>query len=491
MTIPSRDKRLLPDSADRVEAHRAVDQAAGSAVAGAGVEAGAGAAHGAAPQGVTALWGAQRVLRQRINRMHYSFYDTFGDSAFNARPYSLYEANPPKISSWTESAGFNIGGPLKIPHVYDGTDKTFFYINFGGTWSRSPVDQFATVPTLAERNGDFSADNILLYNPLSNLTGPRSLMTNAGCFQATPSSPLPPAGTCIPTNLISHAGDQSAHLHSHAQYSGDERRRAEFQLSPADESPRPEQPPERQRHAPALLEAEPGGELQPQRCHLALAEQLSGNRGKHIHARTERDDRADAELDQDVHAHVAIIFFAQPVPRTERVFGFGGHQLAARPDGNFAESARLRSSLHQFHQFHGAERSDFLPGPQPDVSLRRQSPLDEDQAHHHRRRRSPEVGHQPRRRSRAQRLFCIYRIDDQPADCHGRSSQFSRQLPVGCSLRAVHRKRFRGFSSRLPGEYQNSIWRYVHVLPQLGLHRLRHRRLAHVPEIYADVRRAL
>ena len=141
--------------------------------------------------------------RQRINRTHFSLYDTFGDSAFNARPYSLYEANPPKISSWTESAGLNIGGPLKIPHVYDGTDKTFFFINFGGNWSRSPVDQFATVPTLAERNGDFSADNTLLYNPLSNLTGPRSLMTNAGCYQATPSSPLPPAGTCIPTSLIS------------------------------------------------------------------------------------------------------------------------------------------------------------------------------------------------------------------------------------------------------------------------------------------------
>jgi len=59
------------------------------------------------------------------------------------------------------------------------------------------------VPTLAERNGDFSADNTLLYNPLSSLTGPRSLMTNAGCYQATPSSPLPPAGACIPTNLIS------------------------------------------------------------------------------------------------------------------------------------------------------------------------------------------------------------------------------------------------------------------------------------------------
>ena len=155
------------------------------------------------PQGVDALWGAQRVMRQRINRVHYSFYDTFGDSAFNARPYSLYEANPPKISSWTESAGLNIGGPLKIPHVYDGSDKTFFYINFGGAWSRSPVDQFSTVPTQAERNGDFSADNVQLYNPLSNITGPRTLMTNTGCYKATSASPLPPAGTCIPTNMIS------------------------------------------------------------------------------------------------------------------------------------------------------------------------------------------------------------------------------------------------------------------------------------------------
>jgi len=155
------------------------------------------------PQGVDALWGAQRVMRQRINRIHYSFYDTFGDSTLNARPYSLYEANPPKISSWTESAGLNIGGPLKIPHVYDGTDKTFFYINFGGTWARTPVDQFATVPTVAERNGDFSAENVQLYDPLSNLTGPRALMTNTGCFQATPASSLPPPGTCIPTNKIS------------------------------------------------------------------------------------------------------------------------------------------------------------------------------------------------------------------------------------------------------------------------------------------------
>jgi trimeric autotransporter adhesin len=154
---------------------------------------------GGGQQGVAALWGVQRVMRQRINRVHYSFYDTFGDSALNARPYSLYEANPPKISSWNESAGMNIGGPLKIPHVYDGTDKTFFYINFGGTWSRNPVDSFATVPTAAERLGDFSAANVLLYDPVPNLNSPRSLISNTGCQQDAANAP----GTCIPSNRIS------------------------------------------------------------------------------------------------------------------------------------------------------------------------------------------------------------------------------------------------------------------------------------------------
>jgi hypothetical protein len=135
--------------------------------------------------------------------MHFSIYDTFGDSALNARPYSLTQANPPKISSWTESAGMNLGGPLKIPHIYDGTDKTFFYVNFGGSWQRSPVDEFSTVPTAAERAGDFSADNVQIYDPLSNLNGPRTLMTNSGCALDPKTQQLPAAGTCIPTNRIS------------------------------------------------------------------------------------------------------------------------------------------------------------------------------------------------------------------------------------------------------------------------------------------------
>jgi hypothetical protein len=147
---------------------------------------------GAAPQGIDALMGTQRLARQRVNRVHFSLYDSFGDSALNAKPYSLTEQNPPKISGWTETAGVNIGGPLKIPHVYDGTDKTFFYINFGGTWSRNPVDSFSTVPTPAERAGQFS--NVWLYDPTSGLPF-------SGCPQNCSVSPNSSSGY-TPSQLV-------------------------------------------------------------------------------------------------------------------------------------------------------------------------------------------------------------------------------------------------------------------------------------------------
>jgi hypothetical protein len=53
--------------------------------------------------------------------------------------------------------GFTVGGPVYIPHVYDGRNKTFFY--FSADWYRfnAPAGGPITVPTGAEKSGDFSA----------------------------------------------------------------------------------------------------------------------------------------------------------------------------------------------------------------------------------------------------------------------------------------------------------------------------------------------
>jgi len=121
---------------------------------------------------VGGLWGVQRVMRQRINRIHFSLYDGYSNSTLNAAPYSLTGNSLPKPQSWQERFGGNLGGPLRIPHVYDGRDKTFLFVNVESQWNRNAVDQFSTVPTMAERNGDFSGvtypnstANVQLYCP--------------------------------------------------------------------------------------------------------------------------------------------------------------------------------------------------------------------------------------------------------------------------------------------------------------------------------------
>ena len=103
------------------------------------------------PQGAAALYGAQRIARQRANQVHVSLYDQYGNSAFDARPYSLTGVNPPKIPTWNERFGGNVGGPVRIPHIYDGSDTTFFYINYEPPGRATPWTQFSTVPTQFER----------------------------------------------------------------------------------------------------------------------------------------------------------------------------------------------------------------------------------------------------------------------------------------------------------------------------------------------------
>ena len=124
--------------------------------------------------------GGGRLGRQAVNRVRFSFYDRYANSAFDARPYSITGNEFPKVSDYDERFGANIGGPLKIPHLYDGSNKTFFFANYQHETQKVGVSTFSTVPTLAERSGNFCGLGIALYDPYSNLAGPRAPLGN-GC----------------------------------------------------------------------------------------------------------------------------------------------------------------------------------------------------------------------------------------------------------------------------------------------------------------------
>jgi trimeric autotransporter adhesin len=88
-----------------------------------------------------------------------------GGSMFDASPYPLNGRVREEPDYLQQRYGASAGGPLTIPRFYNGGTRTSFFLNYAGNHSRTPVDAYSTVPTLAERAGDFSATNTILIDP--------------------------------------------------------------------------------------------------------------------------------------------------------------------------------------------------------------------------------------------------------------------------------------------------------------------------------------
>ncbi|MBZ5545648.1 MAG: TonB-dependent receptor, partial [Acidobacteriia bacterium] len=132
--------------------------------------------------------------RPQVNRVRGNIFDRYSNSALDASPYPLNVAESPQIASYREDFGVGLGGPLVIPKVYNGSDKTTFFFNYGLSRSKSPFDSFATVPTLAERGGDFS-QAIIGAGPLAG-TVPTIY---------DPATGTPFSGNAIPTGQLNSA----------------------------------------------------------------------------------------------------------------------------------------------------------------------------------------------------------------------------------------------------------------------------------------------
>src|SRR5437868_9056436 len=99
------------------------------------------------------------------NTLHGSAYEFFANDALNARGFfdadcSASGCTPRnKTPARNNSFGFTLGGPVVIPHVYDGHNKTFFFTNFDWTRLRSGIlPGFGnTTPIDAFKAGDFSS----------------------------------------------------------------------------------------------------------------------------------------------------------------------------------------------------------------------------------------------------------------------------------------------------------------------------------------------
>jgi hypothetical protein len=118
--------------------------------------------------GVTSI-----AIKSGTNNLHGTAYiwtepggmaanDFFGNARGQARPFT-YSNRP----------GFSVNGPVYLPRIYDGRNKTFFLFSYEGIRDSRPRFDATNiwVPTDALKNGDFSAyrSNINIYDPLTAL----------------------------------------------------------------------------------------------------------------------------------------------------------------------------------------------------------------------------------------------------------------------------------------------------------------------------------
>ena len=100
------------------------------------------------------------IMRSGTNQFHGSAYDYFVNEIFNAgNPFvtGSPQGNP-RPRARRNDYGFTAGGPVWIPKVFNGRDKTFFFFNFEQFREATKVNnQLQTIPIAAYRIGDFSS----------------------------------------------------------------------------------------------------------------------------------------------------------------------------------------------------------------------------------------------------------------------------------------------------------------------------------------------
>ena len=137
------------------------------------------------------------VTRSGTNQFHGSAYEYLRNNDLNANTWSSNRYGEPIGAFHDNVFGASLGGPLEIPKLYNGHDKTFFFFNYEGTRHVSGSNAtLASVPTALERQGNFSqsligtGSPVTVYDPNTGVTTPTGDVTR---------QPFP--GNIVPQNL--------------------------------------------------------------------------------------------------------------------------------------------------------------------------------------------------------------------------------------------------------------------------------------------------
>ncbi len=96
------------------------------------------------------------VTKSGTNQLHGAGWEFLRNSDLDAAQFFENAGGLPKGAFHRNQFGGSVGGPVYIPHVYNGKDKTFFFVDYQGTRIRQAQTSVDTVPTTSMRNSGYT-----------------------------------------------------------------------------------------------------------------------------------------------------------------------------------------------------------------------------------------------------------------------------------------------------------------------------------------------
>lgn len=140
------------------------------------------------------------TVKSGTNQLHGDVWEFLRNDVLDANDYFLNKAGKPRPAFRRNQFGGTLGGPVMIPRIYNGHNKTFFFGDYEGTRVSQGSTLTGTVPTMLERNSGFTdfsdlinlqsgnnkADAAGIVYPLGTILDPATTVQYGSSYLRTP-----------------------------------------------------------------------------------------------------------------------------------------------------------------------------------------------------------------------------------------------------------------------------------------------------------------
>jgi hypothetical protein len=151
------------------------------------------------------------TLKSGTNELHGSAYDYLRNKSLDANSWKNNLLGSPRSVDTQNDFGATLGGPVYIPKLYHGKDKTFFFFDYEGFRLRNGGTGTQSLPNENFRKGDFSAllPGVQLYDPTTHAAIPGNILTSDPNFKPSAVMTkvfalLPPTNGSLTNNVADH-----------------------------------------------------------------------------------------------------------------------------------------------------------------------------------------------------------------------------------------------------------------------------------------------